>query len=85
MNPADVGQGLGQSFGFGDLGSAMSTLIISGLGAAIFLYGKKQASLKPLVAGLVLSALPFFVTSLLVLWLSTGACLGGLYASTRGD
>lgn len=60
-----------------------SGLIIGCIGMVIFMYGKKQVNLKALAIGGVLCVFPYFVTSLLAMWLITGACLGGLYLSSR--
>lgn len=64
---------------FGHPSVLISGLIISLIGTALFIYGKKSAEFRPMFAGLALAAVPMFVTSLLVLWLTTGAVLGGLY------
>ncbi len=62
-----------------------SGLVIGCLGMVLFIYGKKQASPKCLITGAVLCIFPYFVTSLLLMWGITGACLGGLYVSTRAE
>lgn len=65
-----------------DLGNPavlISGLLISLIGTALFIYGKKQMEFPPLIAGIALCIVPFFVVSVLALWLITGACLGGLY------
>lgn len=62
-----------------------SGLIIGCLGMVLFIYGKKQTNMKCLVTGGVLCVFPYFVTSLVVMWLITGACLGGLYFASRGE
>lgn len=64
------------------------TLLFSGLltgclGMGIFMYGKKQTSPKCLLAGGFLCVFPYFATSLALLWMITGACLAGLYLSSR--
>jgi len=61
----------------------LSGLFISLVGMALFMYGKKQGSLKCLVAGVALCGFPYFVTSLAVLWLVAGGCIGGLYLWAR--
>lgn len=71
-----------------DLGNPwvlFSGLFIGAVGFVLFIYGKKQANYKCLAAGLVMCVFPYFVSSLLVMWLLTGACLCGLYAATRND
>jgi hypothetical protein len=71
-----------------DLGNPwvlFSGLIIGAVGFVLFVYGKKQANYKCLFTGLVLCIFPYFVSSLLAMWLITAGCLGGLYAMTRND
>ncbi|MEZ6235545.1 MAG: hypothetical protein R3B68_15270 [Phycisphaerales bacterium] len=57
----------------------MSGLVIGGLGAAMFIFGTKQQRLMPVLGGVALSVLPMVVTSMLLLWGLTAACLGGVY------
>lgn len=69
-----------------DLGNPwmlLSGLIIGGIGFVLFVIGKKQQNLRCLVTGIAMSVFPYFVGSLLALWLVTAACLGGLYAWSR--
>src|SRR5262245_881812 len=56
-----------------------SGLLIGLAGFGLFIYGKKQANFKCLATGLVMCAYPYFVTSLLLLWLIAAACVGGLF------
>lgn len=60
-----------------------SGLLISGIGTACFLYGKKQQSPVPLVGGLVLCVVPMVVASVLAMWLIGGACVGGMWWVSR--
>ena len=62
-----------------------SGLLIGLIGMAVFIYGKKQTDLKCLGVGVVLCVFPYFVTSLLLMWGLTVACLGLLYASARSS
>lgn len=57
----------------------LSQLLISVLGMAIFIYGKKMQRLWPLVAGAVMSIYPCFVVNFWVLWGITVGLMGGLY------
>lgn len=59
--------------------AVMSGLLISGIGTAMFFYGKKQQRLMPVLAGVGLGILPMVLTSMLLLWGITAACLGGVY------
>ncbi len=56
-----------------------SGLIISAAGMAFFMYGKKAQRPWPLVAGIAMCAYPYFITSLLVLWLLTAGLVTSLY------
>jgi hypothetical protein len=59
------------------------SLIPSGVGFVLFVYGKKQERWPQLVAGLLLMAYPYFATSLLSL-MATGAAIGaGLWYALR--
>jgi hypothetical protein len=63
--------------------SLMSGLLIGLIGMGLLMYGKKAQSPAPIVAGLVLCIAPYFMASLLAVWLLTVGCLGGLYALAR--
>lgn len=69
----------------GDPWVLFSGLLIGTVGFVLFMYGKKQANFKCLFTGLAMCVFPYFVSSVLVMWLITGACLGGLYLMTRND
>ncbi len=64
---------------FSNPGLLLSGLVISMVGLAVFVYGKKTEKAKSLAIGLVMMVFPMFVPSLLWLWLLAGACLAGLY------
>lgn len=64
-------------------GVLFSGLILGCIGMGFFIYGKKQGRFDCLAVGAVLSAIPFFAHSLLVMWGVAAACVGGLYASSR--
>jgi hypothetical protein len=69
-----------------DLGNPavlLSGLLIGSIGFVLFLHGKKQANLRCLVTGVALCIFPYFVSSLLLMWLGAAACIGGLYAWSR--
>ena len=61
------------------------SLVPSGIGFALFMYGKKQSRMPHLIAGLVLMVYPYFATSVVSL-LSIGAliCAGLWYAVRLG-
>ncbi len=60
-----------------------SALFIGLVGMTLFIYGKKQARPVPLLTGVALCVFPYFVSSLLLMWLITAGCLGGLYMLSR--
>lgn len=64
-----------------DANTLLASLMVSTVGAALFVYGKKQVRIPHLVVGLVMVAFPYFVPGalliagigvvlLLLLWLS---------------
>ena len=61
------------------------SLIPSGIGFVLFMYGKKQDRWPHLVAGLILMVYPYFATSVLSL-VSVGVLIGGAlwYAVREG-
>ncbi len=64
---------------FSDPSLLVSGLVISMIGLAIFVYGKKAQRMKGLAVGLVMMLFPMFVHSLVWMWLIGGACVAGLY------
>ena len=54
---------------------AVISLIPSGVGFVLFVYGKKQDRWPQMAAGLLLMAYPYFATSLVSL-VATGAVIG---------
>lgn len=70
---------------FGSPASIISGLLIGLIGMVLFMYGRKQQEPAPLIAGVVLCAFPYFVASVILMWVITGLTLGGLYFVTRGS
>jgi hypothetical protein len=64
---------------FGNLSSLFSGLFISCIGMGFFLYGKKAAKLWPLLAGIALCVYPFFIGSVMLMWLLAAAIIVGVY------
>lgn len=60
-------------------------MVIGMVGFVVFNYGRKQSNLKCLAVGGAMFVFPYFIASVLVQWLVTAGCLGGLYWWTRGD
>lgn len=56
----------------------MLSLVPSGIGLFLFMYGKKQQRLAHIAAGLVLMVYPYFVTTVLQMLLG-GALIGGAF------
>lgn len=65
-------------------GVLLSSMLIGLFGMALLMYGKKAGSGRALVIGLVMCIFPYFVHSLVVMWLGAGACVGGLFVM-RGE
>ena len=63
--------------------SLISGLLIGLVGMALLIYGKKQQRAMPALAGLALCVIPYCIASVAVLWLVTGACLGGLFVANK--
>ncbi len=61
----------------GDSSLLIWGLLFSSLGLGFFLYGKKQKTIIPLLAGIALLVFPFFVTNIYVL-VVTGSILVAL-------
>jgi len=57
-----------------DTSSLMWGLLFGSVGLGFFLYGKKQSAVVPLVCGLALMALPYFISNT-VLLVAAGAAL----------
>ncbi len=64
-------------------GGLLSSLFIGLIGMGMIMYAKKAERVAPLVGGLALCVFPYFVHSLIVTWLVTGACLAGTWALNR--
>ncbi len=60
-----------------------SGILIGAVGMGFFIYGKKNADLSALLAGVVLSVIPLVGHSLLALWGGTGLCATAYYAAAR--
>ena len=64
-------------------GGLISGLVIGLVGLAMILYAKKSERMAPFIGGLALCVFPYFVHSVLLTWLLTGACLAGTWALDR--
>ncbi|MGN6367438.1 MAG: amino acid transport protein [Phycisphaerae bacterium] len=61
--------------------SLLAGLLISSLGAGIFLYGKSTSKLLPLVVGGAMCLYPFIITAPWLLWTITAALCVLLYVA----
>jgi len=64
-------------------GGIFTSLILGVVGMALIMYGKKNERLYPALAGIVLCVVPYVLASLLLQWLTAGACMGGLWWLSR--
>lgn len=68
---------------FSNPASVLSGLFIGVMGLALLMYGKKALEPKCIGAGLAMCIYPYFISSLLLLWAVTGACLLAVYFLPR--
>jgi hypothetical protein len=59
------------------------SLITSGIGFVLFMYGKKEGRSPQLVAGIVLMVYPYFVSSLLMNVLVGGGIIAAMWLAIR--
>ena len=64
-------------------GLLLSGVLISMIGMAMFLYGKKMQSMGSLAFGVVMMIFPMLVHSVVWMWAIAGACMAGLYFTSR--
>ena len=62
-----------------DPANLFSSLFISCIGMGYFLYGKKAGRLWPLLGGIALCVYPYFVGSVLLMWVLAAAIMVGVY------
>ncbi len=67
-----------------DPGLLLSGFAISIIGLALFVHGKKTEKLRNLGIGLAMMIFPFFVPSLLWLWVIAGACVASIFVLPDG-
>ena len=61
----------------------LASIVVSGIGMGLFLYGKRAARLPQLLTGIVLMGLPLFVSGALAMCALTAAVVGGMWATAR--
>jgi hypothetical protein len=57
----------------------LGSIIFGGIGMAAFVYGKKSASLKPVLIGIALMIFPYFVPQTWLLYLIGSILTGSLF------
>lgn len=58
-------------------------MLVGGIGTGLFIYGKKQARIPQLLAGIVLMVFPMFVPSALLVYLIGASVMGALWFGIR--
>ena len=69
-----------------DLGSPwaiISSIILGLIGMGMLMYGKKQQQMAPVLGGLALCVVPYFIASVLLMWLGGAACIAGVWYTSR--
>ena len=61
-----------------------SGLVISTIGLALFIHGKKMERLRNLLIGLAMMIYPIFIPSVLWLWVVAAACVAGVFLLPDG-
>ena len=64
-------------------GPLLSGAVISLVGLAIFLYGKRMEDIKSIGIGLAMMTYPIFIHSVLLMWLIAAICIAGMYLLPR--
>jgi hypothetical protein len=70
---------------FSDPGSLVSGFVISTIGLALFMHGKKVQRLRNLGLGLAMMVFPIFVHSLVLMWAIACACIVGAFVLPDGS
>lgn len=66
-----------------DPGVLFLSLITSGIGFVLFMYGRKQDRMPQLIGGIVLMIYPYFVSSLLMNLLAGAGIIGAVWLAVR--
>jgi hypothetical protein len=61
----------------------LAELVVSGIGMVLLMYGRKQARIPHLIAGLVLLVYPYFVSGLAMLVAVGAIVIAGLWFMVR--
>ncbi|MGK0480960.1 MAG: hypothetical protein ACJAQ3_000930 [Planctomycetota bacterium] len=75
----------GRRMGGFDLSPAtlFAGMVVSGIGFAVFMYGKNESQFLQLMVGLAMMACPMFIPGAVANYLVGAALLGGLWAGAR--
>lgn len=66
-----------------DTGLLLSAMLIGTVGLGLFLFGKKSENIGCLALGLALMVYPYFVHSILAMWLIAAGVIAAAYAWRR--
>jgi hypothetical protein len=61
-------------------GLLFSGLLIGAVGLGMFIYGKKRPEPKCLLIGIAMCVYPYFVSSVVLMWVIAVACIAAAYA-----
>lgn len=73
------GDSSGNLIGGFSMWGLMGSLIFGAVGFVAFVYGKKNASYKPMILGILLMGYPYFVRSTVMMYLVGGGLTAALY------
>lgn len=60
-------------------GVLFSSLLIGAVGLGLLIYGKRRPEPKCLLIGIAMCVYPYFVSSLVVMWLIAAACIAAAW------
>jgi hypothetical protein len=60
-------------------GVLFSSLLIGAVGLGLFLYGKKRPEPKCLLIGIAMCVYPYFVSSIVLMWLIAAVCIAAAW------
>jgi len=70
----------GLNMDIGNPWTLISGLVIGLVGMVLFMYGKREQNLRALGAGVVLCVYPYFVASVVLMWVVFALVLGAAWA-----
>jgi hypothetical protein len=66
-----------------DAGAFLASMLVSGIGFVLLVYGKRMSRFPQLAVGLVLFLFPYFVSSVLWMFAIAAVLLGALWFAVR--